>query len=155
MQQKSDKSLSVAELQTLQDSIAQLNAQLSFAIGLSTTESRKGGWYLSKNARELARQTLLIAKQTPTYYPLIDIAAFERDVTFLMQLHAIAPQIDQLKSKIDSTQRILQKETSDQAFYVYNQLQLMYDNGISVSDAFHKLKQLMPRSGKKKQKKEE
>lgn len=145
-----DHQISAADLQGLKNDIEALSAKFSFAKGLSPSEKQKGGWYLGVKAKQLFEKTLMVAKQTPSYYPLLDVPAFERDIALIQQLHNLSQQLDQLKSKIDNTQRILRKDAAEQSFYVYSQLQIMHQNGIKEGSEYPHVKLLMPRNGKKK-----
>lgn len=150
-----DKTLSAAEIQSVNDAVQIIHDKISTGYGLTFEERRKGGWYLSPKALLLLEHALVLAKANPSSFPKLDITAFERDILLIRQIQKIESQIMQLQFILEDNRRLLTKDSAEQGFYVYRILKVMHDLGISEGQGYEQLKPYLPRTGKKGKEKTE
>lgn len=149
-----DKTLGAADIQDITNAMQAIHDKITTSHGLTAEEKRKGGWYLSPKALLFLKQALILAKAKPASFPSLDVAAFERDITLIQQLHNIESQILKLKYIVEDNRRLLIKDSAEQGFYVYNILKVMHDLGIADGQGYEQLKPYLPRTGKKNKVKE-
>jgi len=115
-------------------------------LGLTPDEKRKGGWSQTKKSVLMYRESLVMAKQRPAEFPLIDVAAFERDVKLMDDLHELEMEAVRLASMINAVRRWTIKDVSEQSRYVYRNIKTKNDFGGGEDVAHNRLKKFMPRS---------
>ncbi len=154
MQNRLDTQLSPANLQQIITEINQIISQLPQVATLTGKETKKGGWHLSQKSIEMAKRTLYTINEQPTYFPHIVAANMEKDIAYWSEISLILDATQNLENILSDTKRVLMKEINEQATYAYQQIKIMHDNGIPEGAAYKELKELMPKTGKKKKIKE-
>jgi hypothetical protein len=153
MYNRVDTTISPADLQEIHDALAVIHSKMGFVTGL-TPKERTGGWIRSPKALEFMKRVLREGKEQPANFPAIDMAAFERDLTLITQIQNLESRIADIALQLKDTRIWLSKETSAQAFVVYNFMQIMHRNGIKGAEGVNELKELLPRTGKGRPKEE-
>jgi len=148
------KTLTLAELQSLTDAVAQLKTDLSFTKALTADERRRGGWNATDKAKLLMTNTLSTAKQfTSTTFPNLDVAEFEADLILLNQLEKLDHQLIALRYSVGDTLKVLRKDLSEQSRYTYSIVKIMHKMGVGDAGyAYDRLSEFMPGKGKRKPK---